>query len=298
MPSRASATSAAPLAAIQRSAGIVFIHSMSAKPASSGAAKAIPHPSSVERTSCHGRTMAPASGANSAMTLMIARNTRTSASRLAQEAGAQDERGRLPTAPRGPAPRGRASSRGHRSGQTSITIGRIIGRRLVRWWKKRLSVSRDLRLHVARLGAVLVLAASGAAPERGGRAPGPCSGSSGSDRNPRLTRSGRPTGWPVLASTVRATITTPSEASMRRSRRTTPSMPSMAAMPSTRTAPAVTVPAIRARSPSNSTTWPFSSTKILSTSTPAPSARSAVLHEHAVLAVDRDEVAAASRGRA
>ena len=48
MPSSASATSAAPVAAIQRSAGIVFIHSMSAKPASSGGAKAIPHPSSVD----------------------------------------------------------------------------------------------------------------------------------------------------------------------------------------------------------------------------------------------------------
>ena len=30
--------------------------------------------------------------------------------------------------------------------QTSTTTGRIIGRRLVRWWKKRLSVSRILVL--------------------------------------------------------------------------------------------------------------------------------------------------------
>ena len=44
-PSRARATSAAPVAAIQRSAGMVFIHSISANPASSGGANAIPHPS-------------------------------------------------------------------------------------------------------------------------------------------------------------------------------------------------------------------------------------------------------------
>ena len=79
IPSRARANSAAPEAAIQRSAGMVFIHSMSAKPASSGAAKAIPHPRLVDRTSCHGRTMAPASGAKRAMTLMIASSSSTNA---------------------------------------------------------------------------------------------------------------------------------------------------------------------------------------------------------------------------
>ncbi len=80
MPRMARATTAAPVAAIQRSAGMVFIHSMSAKPASSGAARAMPHPSIVARSPCHGRITAPASGANRAMTEMMARKTRTSAS--------------------------------------------------------------------------------------------------------------------------------------------------------------------------------------------------------------------------
>jgi hypothetical protein len=71
---------AAPVAAIQRSEGSAFIHSMSAKPARSGGANAIPHPSSAVSRSCHGRTMAPASGAKSAMVLMMANSTRTSAS--------------------------------------------------------------------------------------------------------------------------------------------------------------------------------------------------------------------------
>ena len=39
------ATTAAPLAAIQRSDGIDFIHSIRAKPARRGGAKAIPQPS-------------------------------------------------------------------------------------------------------------------------------------------------------------------------------------------------------------------------------------------------------------
>ena len=60
---------------------------------------------------------------------------------LAHEASAQHERRRLTSPPRRPAPRRRPSSRCH-PGQTSITIGRIIGRRFVRWWKNRLSVSR------------------------------------------------------------------------------------------------------------------------------------------------------------
>ncbi len=79
IPSSASANTAAPVAAIQRSAGIVFIHSITAKPASSGAANAIPHPSSEASRSCQGWTIAPAVGANSAMTLRMARNSRTSA---------------------------------------------------------------------------------------------------------------------------------------------------------------------------------------------------------------------------
>src|SRR3989442_739291 len=74
------ATSAAPVAAIQRSAGIVRIHSISAKPASSGGAKAIPQPSRYANTSCQGLTMAPAFGANSAMVLTIASSTSNSAS--------------------------------------------------------------------------------------------------------------------------------------------------------------------------------------------------------------------------
>ena len=74
--------------------------------------------------------------------------------------------------------------------------------------------------------------------------------------------SGPDTARPVAASTVRATMTTPSLASIRRSRRITPSCPSIEAMPSTSTAPAVTLPASRARVPSNSTTWPFSRTKM------------------------------------
>ena len=45
MPSSEIATTAAPLAAIQRSAGMDFIHIIRAKPASSGGAKAIPQPS-------------------------------------------------------------------------------------------------------------------------------------------------------------------------------------------------------------------------------------------------------------
>ncbi len=75
----ASAKTAAPVAAIHRSAGIVFIHSISAKPASSGAANAMPQPSEVESTSCQGWTIAPASGAKRAITLRIARKRSTSA---------------------------------------------------------------------------------------------------------------------------------------------------------------------------------------------------------------------------
>ena len=67
------------IAAIQRSAGMVFIHSMTAKPARSGAAKAMPQPSSVDSRPCHGATIAPASGAKRAMTLRIARKSSTSA---------------------------------------------------------------------------------------------------------------------------------------------------------------------------------------------------------------------------
>ncbi len=64
---------------------------------------------------------------------------------LAHEPAADDERRRLTPPPRGPASGRRPPSCRH-PGQTSITIGRIIGRRLVRWWKKRLSVSRILVL--------------------------------------------------------------------------------------------------------------------------------------------------------
>ena len=131
------------VAAIQRSAGIVFIHSMSANPASSGGANAIPHPSSVVEQSCQGGRWRRLPGANSAMTLMIARQDEHKGQALAHEARAQPRTASSAGAAGRSAPRARSASSGrHGRRQTSITIGRIIGRRLVRWWKKRLSVSR------------------------------------------------------------------------------------------------------------------------------------------------------------
>ena len=142
MPSSESATTAAPLAAIQRSVGIDFIHSISAKPASRAGAKAIPQPSSWLSASRNGRTTAPDSGANSAITLMMARITSASAS---------SSRMARPLMPM-PFVRRRRRVEVRRlvlrrvatAPQTSITIGRIMGRRLVRSKKKRASVSRIL----------------------------------------------------------------------------------------------------------------------------------------------------------
>ena len=141
MPSSESATTAAPLAAIQRSVGIDFIHSISAKPASSAGAKAMPHPSSWLSASRNGRTTAPDSGANSAITLMMARITSASASssRMARPLMPMPfvrRRRRVEVR--------RLLRRVATEPQTSITIGRIMGRRLVRSKKKRASVSRIL----------------------------------------------------------------------------------------------------------------------------------------------------------
>ena len=141
MPSSESATTAAPLAAIQRSVGIDFIHSISAKPASSAGAKAMPQPSSWLSASRNGRTTAPDSGANSAITLMMARITSASASssRMARPLMPMPfvrRRRRVEVR--------RLLRRVATEPQTSITIGRIMGRRLVRSKKKRASVSRIL----------------------------------------------------------------------------------------------------------------------------------------------------------
>ena len=107
IPRMASAKTAAPVAAIQRSAGIVFIHSISAKPASSGAANAMPQPSEVESTSCQGWTIAPASGAKRAITLRMARKSEHEREPLADEAPAHHEGRRLTSPPRRAAPRRR-----------------------------------------------------------------------------------------------------------------------------------------------------------------------------------------------
>ncbi len=135
MPSRASATTAAPVAAIQRSAGMVFIQSITAKPASSGAANAMPQPSIVDRRSCHGRTIAPGIGREESDDADDGEEEEDERQGLAHEAGAEHERGRLTASPRRTASGRRLLRRVATPGQTSITIGRIIGRRFVRWWK-------------------------------------------------------------------------------------------------------------------------------------------------------------------
>ena len=145
MPSRESATTAAPLAAIQRSVGIDFIHSISAKPASRAGAKAIPQPSSLLSASRHGLHHRARLGREQGDHADDGQDHQRQRQQLADGAPADAETVRA-FRRRRVAVRRRVLRRVATAAQTSITIGRIIGRRLVRSKKNRASVSRILAL--------------------------------------------------------------------------------------------------------------------------------------------------------